>query len=137
MHGNPPEPPEMSRIELEDHYETQLHNLETQLSDIAAAYEATLEALPMWRLIVAEQARARRLHPDDHAGHPNNTWQRNFRILDSEMIEVHTDIRGSTINLIWELIQVAGVAAAWAERLMADADINTDDILQLIEGTEQ
>ena len=69
MHGNPPEPPDMSRIELEDHYETQLHT--DQLSDLAAEHNAQLAAMPIYQLIVAEQARARRLHPDDHAGHPD------------------------------------------------------------------
>ena len=45
---------------------------------------------------------------------------------------------GTDLNLAWELIQVAGVAAAWADRLITDNDIDTDDILQLIEeGTPE
>ena len=88
----------------------------------------------MWRLIVAEQARARRLHPDNHAGHPDNTFIDNWRILQEEVWEVAF---AKDANLIWELVQVAGVAAAWAERLMDDSGLDLGDLMRLIEGTEQ
>ena len=131
MHGNAPEPPEMSRTQLEDHYDDLLR-------EAWAEHDATLAAIPMWRLIVAEQARARRLHPDDHAGHPSNDFLGNWGILETEVTEVELEeTSNDTIDLAWELIQVAGVAAAWAERLIADGGFTHDDLLALIDGTDQ
>ena len=87
-------------------------------------------------LIAAEQARARRRHPDCHAGHPSVTpWDR-LLILDSEVDEVEREIAiGSTgTAMIWEVLQVAAVAAAWVQAWLADPEaMPASDLLQIIE----
>ena len=87
-------------------------------------------------LIAAEQARARRRHPNDHAGHPDVTpWDR-LLILDSEVDEVEREIAtGNTgTAMIWEVLQVAAVAAAWVEAWLADPEaMPASDLLQIIE----
>lgn len=86
-------------------------------------------------LIAAEQARARRLHPHDHVGHPEQTNMERLDILLDEVDEVDAEVRnGIRLMLAWELIQVAAVAAAWAERIMVDNGITAADMLQLIEN---
>ena len=60
MHGNPPEPPDMSRIELEDHYETNCPTWPPHTT-------RTLEALPMW------QADRRRTEPRPTGSTPTTT----------------------------------------------------------------
>jgi len=87
-------------------------------------------------LIAAEQARARRRHPNDHAGHPSVTpWDR-LLILDSEVDEVEREIAtGNTgTAMVWEVLQVAAVAAAWVEAWLADPEaMPASDLLAIIE----
>jgi len=87
-------------------------------------------------LIAAEQARARRRHPNDHAGHPDTTDIERLNILDSEFDEVEREI--STGNhgtaMVWEVLQVAAVAAAWVEAWLADPEaMPASDLLAIIE----
>ena len=120
-------PPEMTRIQLEDYYSD-------QLSDLAAAYEVKLASMPTYQLIVAEQARARRLHPDDHAGIADD--DSNMVTLWNEVADVADEEGVENLALVRKLIQVASVATAWAERIIDDNDFIHDDILQLIEEEE-
>lgn len=94
--------------------------------------------MEMCQLIEAEQARARRLHPDDHAGHPDLDAFANLRILSAEVQEVLAEVTAgrSGLNLAWELVQVAGVTSAWAQRVLDDAGISRDDLMQVIEGDQ-
>jgi len=89
-------------------------------------------------LIAAEQARARRLHPDDHAGHRDVMHDDHFFALTSEVDEVENAIGFGhpAADVAHELIQVAGVAAAWAERVMADWNITAADMLAIIEADQ-
>jgi hypothetical protein len=87
-------------------------------------------------LIAAEQARARRLHPDAHAGHPDTTTIDRLDILQMEIDEVADEVAtGNTgTALAWEVLQVAAVAAAWVEARLADPDaMPASDLLQIIE----
>jgi hypothetical protein len=87
-------------------------------------------------LIAAEQARARRRHPNDHAGHPDVTpWDR-LLILDAEVDEVEGEIATGNHGtaMIWEVLQVAAVAAAWVEAWLADPEaMPASDLLAIIE----
>ena len=87
-------------------------------------------------LIAAEQARARRRHPDDHAGHPDVTpWDR-LLILDAEVDEVEREIAtGNTgTAMVWEVLQVAAVAAAWVQAWLDDPEaMSASDLLHIIE----
>jgi hypothetical protein len=105
------------------------------------AAERPADALPTPQptvadLIAAEQARARRRHPNDHAGHPSVTpWDR-LLILDSEVDEVEREIAtGNTgTAMIWEVLQVASVAADWVQAWLDDPEaMPASDLLAIIE----
>lgn len=91
--------------------------------------------MSMCQLIVAEQARARRLHPNDHAGHPDLDDFARLRIMSGEVREVLSEVTAgrSGLNLAWELVQVAGLTSAWAQQVLDDAGITPDDLMQVIE----
>ena len=87
-------------------------------------------------LIAAEQRRARRLHPNDHAGHPDTTDIERLEILDSEVDEVAVELKGGYTGtyLVWEVLQVAAVAAAWVEAWLADpGTVTAADLLHIID----
>jgi hypothetical protein len=86
-------------------------------------------------LIAAEQARARRRHPNDHAGHPDHRAIDRLDILESEVQEVMDEVyAGSGTAMIWEVLQVAAVAAAWVQAWLDDPEaMPASDLLQIIE----
>lgn len=86
-------------------------------------------------LILAEQFRARQLHPDDHAGHPSNDNRDHYMTLEEEVGEVAEEAApwGTDLALAWELVQVAGVAAAWVKQLIDDGRCDPSDLFELIE----
>lgn len=90
-------------------------------------------------LVRAEQARARRRHPNDHAGHEAQTNVDRLNILRDELHEVAMEVAivGTDEALAHELLQVAGVALSWLERIMADRGITTADLLAIIEGDSE
>jgi hypothetical protein len=92
-------------------------------------------------LIAAEQARARRRHPNDHAGHPNTTTIDRLDILQMEIDEVADEVATGNHGtaLVWEVLQVAAVAAAWVQAWLADPEaMPASDLLHIIEeGTIQ
>jgi len=103
----------------------------------AATYEAIETPQPtVADLIAAEQRRARRRHPNDHAGHPDTTDIERLNILDSEFDEVEREIYGGNAGtaMVWEVLQVAAVAAAWVEAWLADPEaMSASDLLAIIE----
>ena len=91
-------------------------------------------------LIAAEQRRARRLHPNDHAGHPDTTDIERLGILESEVQEVAVELKDGYTGtyMVWEVLQVAAVAAAWVQAWLADPEaMPASDLLAIIEGDSQ
>ena len=87
-------------------------------------------------LIAAEQVRARRRHPSGHAGHPSVPIIERLSILQSEVQEVIDEVyAGSTgTHMIWEVLQVAAVAAAWVQAWLDDPEaMPASDLMQIIE----
>jgi hypothetical protein len=87
-------------------------------------------------LIAAEQARARRLHSDDHAGHPDTPTIDRLDILQMEIDEVADEVATGNHGtaMVWEVLQVAAVAAAWVQAWLADPEaMPASDLMHIIE----
>jgi hypothetical protein len=113
----------------------------TAVIDVGEAVSVTVTTQPTTQptvadLIAAEQARARRRHPDDHAGHPDTTDRERLGILESEVQEVAVELKDGYTGtyLIWEVLQVASVAADWVQAWLDDPEaMPASDLLQIIE----
>ena len=113
----------------------------TAVVDVGEAVSVTVTNQPTPQptvadLIAAEQARARRRHPNCHAGHPSVTPWDHLLILDSAVDAVEREIAtGNTgTAMIGEVLQVASVAADWVQAWLDDPEAMPEsDLLAIIE----